>query len=384
MREIVYSPSRVYYSITRELKRYNMLRGGTRSTKSFSMTQLAVRWLMTGKIGKITINKGSFFILRESFPALRRTVYKDFHTIMSHEGLLKFVDHSKTTHTFTRHGREVVFFSADDDSKIHGPQSSIVWINEATAIDYNTFNQLNYRCSYFMFMDYNPTSPESWVKELEDGNLCDSKDISLDVSTVYDNKHLSDMQMKAIEGIRDEELRNVYLKGQWTKLSGLVFPYITIIKEMPEQIEKKSIGIDFGWTDPFVMLKVGLIGKDAFIDEIIHESEFDYENIDATKFQGVTCAADSADPRSIRSLRRLGLNVRKIKKPKIVESVRKCRGYNIHITRRSEATIKDFKSYKRKKNPLGEYVEAPEDGFDHSPDAFRYAIEALTKTAIKI
>ena len=140
---MIFKTTRVYDAVVKDLKRVNMLRGGTRSTKSFSLTQIAVRWLIYGKIGSRLIETGDFFILRESFPALRRTVLKDFINILSREGLMQYVDHVRTTNEFKRHGRTVSFFSADDESKIHGPQNTIFWINEATAVTKNTFDQLN-------------------------------------------------------------------------------------------------------------------------------------------------------------------------------------------------------------------------------------------------
>ena len=188
---MIYTPTRVYKDVVKDIRRVNMLRGGTRSTKSFSLTQIAVRWLMYGKIGDIEIPKGDFFILRESFPALRRTVLKEFHNILAREGFLTYVNHIKTTHEFERHGRTVSFFSADDESKIHGPQNSIFWINESTAVKYNIFFQLYIRCEHFCFLDYNPIDPDTWVKEMEGGERdVEPEDITLDISTVHDNPHL--------------------------------------------------------------------------------------------------------------------------------------------------------------------------------------------------
>jgi phage terminase large subunit len=342
---------------------------------------MVVKWLMLGKIGKYNIPKGDFFILRESFPALRRTVLKDFHTILSREGFLNHVDHRKTTHEFERNGRIVSFFSADDDSKIHGPQSDFFWINEATAVKLDTFHNLNWRCNNFAFLDYNPLDPESWVRSLEEGNVMDKEDISLDVSTIHDNKHLSDQQVKAIMSIKDDELRNVYLKGEWTKLTGLVFPNFTIVDDFPNDYDKRYYAIDFGWIHPFVMLEFRQQGNNVYIKELVHQSEYEYTELDdhILYLQGCKGAADSADPRSIKSLRDKGLRIKAVKKPKIVESIRLVRSHNLFITRDSEATIKQLKAYKRKKNADGEYIENPIEFNDDAADAIRYGISTFSK-----
>jgi phage terminase large subunit len=384
---MIYQTSRVYKDVTKDLARYNMLRGGTRSTKSFSLTQMVVRWLMTGKIGKHYVPKGDFFILRESFPALRRTVYKDFKTILSREGFMSYVDYRKSTHEFERQGRIVSFFSADDESKIHGPQSTFFWINEATSVDIDIFNNLNWRCNMFCFLDYNPLDPESWVKEMEEGEVVGLEDVRLDVSTVYDNKHLSEMQMKAILSIKDEELRNVYLKGNWTKLSGLVFPDFQIVDSLPDQYEKRYYSIDFGWVHPFVFLEFRQTDNNVFIHQHVHQSEFNYNDLAdvAIELNGVKGCADSADPRSINELRNRGFKIRAVKKPKIVESVRKVREYNLHITKDSVESIKQLKMYKRKKNAAGDYIETPIDINDDTGDAIRYGVTTFSrKSMIKL
>ena len=382
---MTFTTSRVYKDVVKDIKRVNLLRGGTRSTKSFSLTQMVVRWLMYGKIGDMIIPTGDFFILRESFPALRRTVLKDFIKILSAENFLPFVEHRKTTNEFERHGRIVSFFSADDENKIHGPQPTMFWINEATAVKYNIFFQLNIRCELFCFLDYNPIDPSTWPKQMEEGELdVDLEDIALDISTVHDNDYLSEQQMKAILGIKDPELKDVYLKGHWTKLTGLVFPDFTIVDHLPEVYDKRYYSIDFGWVHPFVMLEFRQIDKDIYIHEHVFASEYDYNELKPIEaiLNGVRGCADSADPRSIKAMRDLGFKVKAVKKPKIVESIRKVREHNLFITRASEGTIKQVSTYKRIKNANDEYVEEPQKFGDDAPDCIRYGITSFSNRSI--
>ena len=382
---MIYTPTRVYKDVVKDIKRVNLLRGGTRSTKSFSLTQIAVRWLMYGKVGNIDIPTGDFFILRESFPALRRTVLKDFHMILSREGFLPFVNHIKTTNEFERQGRRVSFFSSDDDSKIHGPQNTIFWINEATAVNESVFNNLIWRCKHFCFLDYNPLDPNSWIRlKIEFIRMKRKGDVSLDVSTVYDNPYLSDEQMNEILDIQDPELRDVYLKGNWTKLTGLVFPDFKIVDKLPEVYEKRYFAIDFGWVDPFVLLEFRQIDNDVYIHEHIYESQFQYEELSKHRiyFSSFRGCADSADPRSINSLRLQGFKVKAIKKPKIVESVRKVRSHNLFITRASENTIKEIRTYKRQKDKDDNVLEEPAPGNDHAMDCIRYGITHFSRKSL--
>lgn len=378
----VYKTTRVYKDVVNDIKRVNMLRGGTRSTKSFSLTQLAARWLWNGKIGNQVIPEGEFFILRESFPALRRTVLKDFINILSRENMLRGVNHVKTTHEFKRGKRTVSFFSADDESKIHGPQNTIFWINEATAVKYNIFFQLFIRCSHFCFLDYNPINSDTWPKEMEEGKKdVNLEDITLDISTVHDNPFLTPEQMDAILGIKDIELKEVYLKGNWTKLTGLVFPDYTIVDRLPGVYDKRYFAVDFGWVHPFVLLEFRQIGMNVYIHEHVFESEYDYSELHAirAKLIGVKGCADSADPRSIKALRDIGFKVKSVKKPKIVESIRKVRQHNLFITSASEGTIKQISTYKRRKNSDDQYIEEPQDFEDDAMDAIRYGINTFSQ-----
>jgi phage terminase large subunit len=256
-------------------------------------------------------------------------------------------------------------------------------------MDYDIFYNLDFRCSVMCFLDYNPFDPESFVKKLEDGELTDPNDVSLDISTVHDNEHLTDRQMKAILNIKDDELRNVYLKGEWTRLTGLVFPNFDIVDSLPSDYDKRYYAIDFGWSHPFVLLEVRQKGQDLFIHEHVHESEFDYEELTnrniVNELSDCRGCADSADPRSIKALREMGLKIRAVKKPKIIESVRRVREFDLHITKQSRSTIKDFKTYKRQKDKNDEYIEEPLKLNDDAPDALRYAVTAFAgKSLVKL
>ena len=63
-------------------------RGGTRSSKSYSLAQLAVLFLMTGKVSPdVELDSGTWSIVRKTMPSLRSTVMRDFREIVSEAGL---------------------------------------------------------------------------------------------------------------------------------------------------------------------------------------------------------------------------------------------------------------------------------------------------------
>ena len=380
-----YKTTRVYHDVVNNIKRVNCLRGGTRSTKSFSLTQMAVRWLMYGKIGNLSIPSGDFFILRESFPALRRTVLKDFEMILSHEGFMPYVNHIKTTHEFKREKRTISFFSADDESKIHGPQNTIFWINEATAVPEKVFNQLIFRCSHFCFLDYNPNNPESYIKHrIEDDRMLNDKDVSLDISTVYDNPFLTKAQFKEILKIKDEDLRKIYLQGAWAELSGLIFPNVELIDTLPIDFEAQRFGIDFGWVDPTTLIEVRKKDNNLYLHEHLYSPEVTnnkladicHENINGSK-----AIADSASPLQIKELVNRGIRVRPAKKgpDSLLKGINTMKSYNLFVTKSSINLIKEFKTYKWQKDKEDNIIQKPIDDYNHGIDAARYAISDITK-----
>jgi phage terminase large subunit len=380
-----YKTTRVYHDVVNNIKRVNCLRGGTRSTKSFSLTQMAVRWLMYGKIGNLSIPSGDFFILRESFPALRRTVLKDFEMILSHEGFMPYVNHIKTTHEFKREKRTISFFSADDESKIHGPQNTIFWINEATAVPEKVFNQLIFRCSHFCFLDYNPNNPESYIKHrIENDRMLNDKDVSLDISTVYDNPFLTKAQFKEILKIKDQDLRKIYLQGAWAELSGLIFPNVELIDTLPIDFEAQRFGIDFGWVDPTTLIEVRKKDNNLYLHEHLYSPEVTnnkladicHENINGSK-----AIADSASPLQIKELVNRGIRVRPAKKgpDSLLKGINTMKSYNLFVTKSSINLIKEFKTYKWQKDKEDNIIQKPIDDYNHGIDAARYAISDITK-----
>ena len=70
--------TRVHFGLIEDVRRINLLRGGTRSSKSYSLMQLVFIWFFTGRIGDQVIKDGTFLIIRATMPALRVTVMKDW------------------------------------------------------------------------------------------------------------------------------------------------------------------------------------------------------------------------------------------------------------------------------------------------------------------
>jgi phage terminase large subunit len=92
--------------------------------------------------------------------------------------------------------------------------------------------------------------------------------------------------------------------------------------------------------------------------------------------------ADSAEPKSIEELRRLGWNMAGAQKggDSILNSIDILRRYRINITRQSTNLRKELSRYQWKTDGLGRPLNAPTDTWNHLIDPLRYV--ALNKLKI--
>ena len=72
-------------------------RGGTRSSKTYSIAQLCALWLITGECGKDNyIKEGVWTTVRKHSTTLDKTVIRDFDEILTNNGWFDLVKHNKT------------------------------------------------------------------------------------------------------------------------------------------------------------------------------------------------------------------------------------------------------------------------------------------------
>ena len=105
---------------------------------------------------------------------------------------------------------------------------------------------------------------------------------------------------------------------------------------------------------------------------------------DALEYMGLSKSliiADSAEPKSIDELKRNG--IRRIKastkgQGSINAGIAKLQEYEIIVDSHCENFITELQNYSYKKDrATGEYVNEPEDRFNHLMDAARYGIQCL-------
>ena len=363
-------------------------RGSTRSSKTYSNCQQIAIWLMTGQIrANLRIDKGRATIVRKHQTTLSKTVEADFIAVLVDLGVYGMVTHNKTNKTFSFSGREVFLIGADDQQKIRGYKSNILYCNEANELNYDQeFFQLFIRTTDLVILDLNPSDPYIWVNEkIEQERAQQDKDVDVIVSTFKDNPYITDAQRKEIERLErvDPQLWQVYGLGQYGKIEGLVYPDFVIVDEMPKALSKRAYGLDFGFgADPVALLDCGVLNKtELYVDELIYNTGLTNPDLcDAMKglkLQPLQYIwADAAEPKSIEEIRRAGYAIKAASKgaDSVKYGINTVQRFKLHVTARSLNVIKELRKYKWATDNQGRPYSPPKPigDYNHALDALRY------------
>lgn len=367
-------------------------RGGTRSSKTYSLAQISALWLISGRLGDKQYNSGVWSTVRKYRTNLDGTVIRDFEEILQNEGFYDLVDHNKTKKTYKYAGRMVEFIGADDEQKLRGAKRDILYCNEANELEYKSqFFQLLMRTTDKVFLDFNPDDENIWINtELEQKRKLEKGDVEVIVSNYKDNTFLPQTLVDEIEYLQqtDPEFWKIYGLGEYGNITGLVYPNVQTIDKIPENAKLVCYGLDFGFTnDPTACIGIYKHDTNIYLKELIYDTGL--TNIDIANrlkdlkvtFQDeVIC--DSAEPKSIQELYNQRINAKPTKKGKdsINNGIDVLKRYSIYVTEESLNLRKEFRSYKWAVDKTGNSTGKPIDKFNHAMDAIRYgAIIHLNK-----
>ncbi len=358
-------------------------RGGTRSSKTYSIAQISALWLITGECGKGNyIKEGVWSTVRKHSTTLDKTVIRDFDEILINNDWFKLVKHNKTKKTYKFGNRTVEFMGADDEQKIRGSKRAILYCNEANELEYKKeFFQLLMRTTDKVFLDFNPDDEDIWINtELEQRRTVEKGDVETIVSTYKDNTFLPQSLVEEIEYLQDTdpEFWKIYGLGEYGNITGLIFDTHKV-EAIPDNARLLGYGLDFGFTlDPTAVVALYQHDRDIYFDEIIYERNLTNQDIaDKLKALGVgrnEVICDSAEPKSIEELHRMGINAKPCVKGKdsIKFGIGVLKSFKIHTTLSSHNLIKEDKKYKWMTDKNGDSVGKPIDLFNHGWDARRY------------
>lgn len=345
--------------------------GSSRSSKTYNI----LIWLI---VNLLQSPKTRLSIVRATLPALKRTVFVDFKEILYKMQIFdeKALNKSEFIYHFPN-GSWVEFFSTDSEQKLRGSKRDILYVNEANELKFIEWQQLKMRTTKFAIVDYNPSfSDDHW--------LCDvnkDKRTFHFISTYKDNPFLEQTIIDEIESLqhKNQSLWQVYGLGQQAMIEGLVFEKITIAPEIPQWVNKRFIGMDFGFTqDPTAIVEVAFFENKIYVDEIIYQTKMLTSDIISVlkNYKSYKIISESADPRLVQEIYNAGVNIHPVTKGQgsVMEGISKMLELEICITQSSENIIKEFKNYTYSQDKEGKWLNIPIDNFNHGIDAIRYVI----------
>ena len=355
-------------------------RGGTRSSKTWSLNQLCALWLVSGNYGNGQYcHEGVWTTVRKYRTNLDGTVIRDFEDILKAEGWYDMVEHNKTKKQYKLGKRLVEFIGADDEQKLRGAKRNILYCNEANELEYKQeFFQLLMRTENKIFLDFNPDDEQVWInQELEIKRSNEVGDVEVIVSNYKNNSFLPESLVKEIEYLKqtDKEFWKIYGLGEYGNISGLIYENVTYVDRMPD-CKLVSYGLDFGYSiDVCGCLAVYRRDDELYLKEIIYERNLTNQDIaerirDIVGRDEVIC--DSAEPKSIEELYRLGINAKPATKGRdsILNGIDILKRYKIHVVNSSNLK-REFRTYKWATDKNGNSLQKP-IGPDHLMDALRY------------
>lgn len=341
--------------------------GGTRSGKTYNI----LLWII---FHFCTQNKGQVIsICRRTFPSLRATVMRDFIDILKKHDLYSEANHNKTNSEYNLNGNLVEFISIEDGQKIRGRKRDLLFINEANEINYEQWNQLVYRTTGKIILDYNPSDEYHFIYD----KIVTREDCDFHVTTYKDNPFLEQSIVEEIERLKytDEVYWRIYGLGERGVSRATIFQFTEA--EIPQDAEFLAAGMDFGYSnDPTTYVNVYRLGDNLYAEELLYRTKMTTSDINqflrSIEVKGIIYG-DSAEVRLIDELRRMGHPIRPTIKGQdsIRAGIDVLKRYKLHI--KGDNFIQEMRNYKWSEDRTGKLTNTPVDKNNHLIDAFRYA-----------
>lgn len=373
-------------------ERYQIFYGGAGSGKSY--------FLATKLVLKLLSEKHKLLVIRKTYASIEQSVYTEILNAIDNLKIRKFLKIKKSPfHIIFPNGSEIIFKGADDENKLLSISGiTLCWVEEASEIDKELFNQLELRlrggtAKKQFFLSFNPISATHWLKtEFFDNPKPDS---FICHSTYLDNRFLDEEYVKTLIDlkIRNHQKYEVYALGKWGVMGKRVYDNwkkarFTINDVMKESKGKarKVFGMDFGYVADPTTLTCAFIDFDNrkiwIYDEMFEHGLLNNQIAERIIKKGYTkeiITADSAEQKSIAEIKKYGVpRIRPARKGggSIMQGIQFLQQFEIIVHEDCVNTIEELENYSFVKDKkTGQYINKPVDKYNHIMDALRYAVE---------
>ena len=365
----------VYDHLLNSDKKIVVEQGGTRSGKTYNIILWIIFEYCTNNRNKVIT------VCRKSFPSLRATVLRDFMSILESHNLYSEKFHNKSNSEYYLFGNLVEFISLDQPQKIRGRKRDLLFINEGNELFWEDWQQLVFRTQDRIVIDFNPSDEYHWIYD----KVLPRDDCDFFKTTYLDNPFVEESIRKEIELLKDtdEQYWQIYGLGERAASRSTVFRYAEV-SHIPEDAELVAYGMDFGFSnDPSTLVSVYTKDINLYVKEHLYRTAMTTTDIHkfllSEKLENKPIYADSAEPRLIEELRRMGHNIFPSLKGKdsVNAGIDLLKRYKINILSTSSNAISEFRNYKWREDKTGALLNTPVDDHNHIIDPCRYATYSI-------
>lgn len=367
-------------------ERIKIIQGGARAGKTIAI--LIILCDLSFEVKDKIIS-----IVTDTLPNLKKGAMRDWNKLLKATGRERFFRVNLSDHIWTNlcTGTVLEFFSCDSEDAL-GAGRDYLFVNEASRINHQTFDQLALRTTEDIWIDFNPTH-EFWAHT---DLLTREKGVSFLKLTYKDNEAIPPNVLEELLAHKGDGTNNwwrVYGEGEIGSLEGNVYEGWLPVQEIPEGYVLQRYGVDFGFSnDPTAVVAV-YEGEDhsLCLKLMLYETKMLtprlVEKIKQLPDSLFVC--DNARPEIIAELQANG--VRAIGCNKQPGEKMNGKLYNIELVKRRKVFYvqnkdleREYLTYAwRKKKSTGEQLDEPEDGNDHAMDALAYAVRDMERKPVE-
>jgi phage terminase large subunit len=366
--EATLKTNKVFDLLAQSNKRITVMQGGSRSGKTYNILIWFIVKLLQEKDMTLTV-------VRQSLPSIKGTVLRDFVDILSRLGIYSENNHNKTEQIYELNGNIIEFVSADQPQKIRGRARDYLFCNEANELTYEAWMQLIMRTRGKIVLDYNPSDISSFIYD----DIIPRDDADFYITTFRDNPFLPKELIAELERLKDADPNywQIYGLGERGLNQDLIYTHFRTTEEMPEDGEV-AYGLDFGFNVPTALVKVVFHEGAAYCEELLYETKLTTEDLvdriislNLSRYDEIFC--DAAEPKTIETLIRAGLNAKPANKD-VTEGIKTVKATPLYIHQDSVNLLKELRNYRWKTDRNGNKLDMPVKFGDHILDATRYCI----------
>ena len=368
-----------------------VVQGSTSSGKTYGIIPIIIDRCIETPRFKATV-------VAETLPAVKDGAVQIFHDFMHDEG--RWVDANwlgnPMQYTFSN-GSVIQFKSFDSVGKAKAAgKRQLLFLNEGNHIDYPIADALMVR-SAEVWIDFNADS-EFWA-HTETLKQPFAEFLKL---TYLDNEAIPEATLQVMlyrKGLAESEDKagqrgywwnwwQVYGLGEVGNLQGVIYNNWQVVDYIDRSTAKfLAIGVDFGYSnDPTAIVAVFMQDGELWIEELVYETGLTNQDIaNKLKDLGISrsweIVAESAEPKSIEEIRRMGFNIYGVGAKSIINSIDIVQRYRLNVTKASVNLQKELRGYQWKTDRTGKALNEPTGINNHAIDALHYV--ALKKIGAK-